>query len=152
MSALSPFLAAAGTWHATYKLRDPGNSLSCDSESRATVTPMLAGRFVRLDYTWAFRDAPQEGSLLVGCDPATGVVTLAWIDSFHNSERMMICTGAVDRDGTLDVRGAYAAPPGPDWGWRTRLSAEGDRLSMVMFNVSPDGQEDLAVDAQYLRM
>lgn len=151
MSALAPFIRAAGRWHATYKLRDPANSLSCDSESRATVTPMLAGRFVRLDYTWAYKEAPHDGSLLVGCESATGVVTLAWIDAFHNSDRMMICTGTVDADGTLNVRGSYAAPPGPDWGWRTRLGAAGDRLSMVMFNITPDGQEELAVEAEYLR-
>lgn len=151
MSALAPFIRAAGRWHATYKLRDPATSLSCDSESRATVTPMLAGRFVRLDYTWAYEGQSQDGSLLVGHEPATGVVTLAWIDSFHNSDRMMICTGTVDTDGTLNVRGGYAAPPGPDWGWRTRLRATGDHLSMVMFNITPDGQEERAVDAEYLR-
>lgn len=81
MSALAAFIGAAGTWRATCALRDPANDLSCDAESRATVTP--------------------------------------------------------------------AAPPGPDWGWRTRLSAAPGTLSMVMFNVTPDGHEELAVDAQY---
>jgi hypothetical protein len=150
MSALAAFIGAPGTWRATYALRDPGNTLSCDSESEATVTPVLGGRFVRLDYTWSFKGAPQEGSLLVGVEQASGVATVAWIDSFHNGDRLMPCTGRAEA-GVVDVRGTYAAPPGPDWGWRTRLSATPGTLSMVMFNITPDGHEELAVDAQYRR-
>lgn len=45
MHALDPLCSAAGTWRATYQLRDPANNLSSDSESRATVTPILGGRF-----------------------------------------------------------------------------------------------------------
>jgi hypothetical protein len=150
MSVLASLISAAGTWRATYALRDPANALSCDSESLATLTPVLGGRFVRLDYTWAFQGAPQEGSLLIGVEQAAGVATVAWIDSFHNGDRLMPCTGTADAGG-VDVRGTYPAPPGPDWGWRTRLSAAPGLLSMVMFNVTPDGHEDLAVDAQYRR-
>jgi Protein of unknown function (DUF1579) len=53
---------------------------------------------------------------------------------------------------SVDVRGSYAAPPGPDWGWRTVIETAGtDSFRMVMHNVSPDGQEYLAVDAEYHR-
>jgi hypothetical protein len=50
------------------------------------------------------------------------------------------------------VRGSYAAAPGPDWGWRTVIeTAEDDSLRMVMYNLTPDGQEYLAVEAVYRR-
>ncbi|MEO8680854.1 MAG: DUF1579 family protein [Vicinamibacterales bacterium] len=148
---MDDLLNAAGTWHAIYKLRDPASAISGDSDSTAHVHRVLGRRFVRVDYTWADKGTPQEGSLLVGWEKSTGVVTMAWIDSWHNSDRVMVLTGSVRDDGTLDARGSYGAPPGPDWGWRTELFATADLLSMVMFNVSPEGRDELAVDAQYKR-
>jgi hypothetical protein len=53
---------------------------------------------------------------------------------------------------SIDVRGSYAAPPGPNWGWRTVIETpDDDSLRIVMYNVSPEGKEDLAVDAVYRR-
>jgi hypothetical protein len=150
MAHLDRFLGAAGRWRATYKLRDPGNTLSHDSDSTATVTPVLNGRFVRIDYRWAFKGTPHEGSLLVGCAD-DGAVTMPWIDSFHNGHHIMVSTGRVTPEGELDVRGTYEVPGHPAWGWRTVLSASDDTVSIVMYNVTPEGEEHLAVDAQYSR-
>jgi hypothetical protein len=48
--------------------------------------------------------------------------------------------------------GSYAAPPGPDWGWRIEIAAEQCKaLRLVMFNIWPDGKEELAVEAAYVR-
>ena len=67
-------------------------------------------------------------------------------------DRVMICEGPAVDAGPLEVRGSYPAPPGPDWGWRTVVeTAEEDLLRMVMYNVSPEGEEYLAVDAAYRR-
>ena len=151
MGALDQLLNAVGTWRATYKLRDPANTISGDSHSTARVAAVLGGRFVRIDYTWSDQGAPQGGSLLVGWEEASGAVTMVWIDTWHNSDRIMVLAGVAGDDGTLDARGSYPAPPGPDWGWRTQLFATEDVLSMVMFNVSPEAGEELAVDAQYVR-
>lgn len=152
MHPLDPLRAAAGAWRATYQLRDPEHHLSADSESRAIVTPVLGGRFIRIDYTWSDKGKPQEGSLLAGYEAITGIVTVAWIDSWHNSDRIMVCTGRAEPDGALNVLGSYGAPPGPDWGWRTQVHAGADRLHIVMFNVHPDGREELAVNADYVRV
>jgi hypothetical protein len=52
----------------------------------------------------------------------------------------------------LSVRGSYAAPPGPDWGWRIEITPDGRTLRIVMFNIWPDGsREDLAAEASYTR-
>ncbi len=152
MGALDDLLNAAGSWQATYKLRDPGNLISGDSDSIAHVHRVLGGRFVRLDYSWADKGQPQEGSLLVGWEKVSGGVTMVWIDTWHNSDRIMVLTGTVADDGTLVARGSYNAAPGPDWGWRTQLFATEDVVSLVMFNVSPEGAEELAVHAQYRRL
>jgi hypothetical protein len=141
----------AGAWKATDRLRgDP--SFEGDSPSTATVTPMLGDQFVRIDYRWAQGTEPQDGVMLIGHEPASGIVTVAWMDTWHNGDRMMVCTGTASPDGGIDVRGTYPAGPGsPDWGWRTVISLEAAGWTMTMFNVTPDGDEALAVEAVYRR-
>ena len=152
MSVFDKLSACAGSWRGTSRLQDPQNNLADDSPSSMVVTPVLGGRFVRLDYTWAYHGKPQEGSLLVGRDAKTGELSAHWIDSWHMGDKVMACRGAATDGGALSVRGSYAAPPGPDWGWRTTISPDDGRtLRITMYNVTPDEQEDLAVDATYTR-
>ena len=158
MPGLDAWAGLAGEWTATYELRgDP--SFDSDTTSSATVTPLLGGRFVRIDYTWDEEDrleenGPQLGSLLVGFEPAPapGAAAVTWIDSWHNGHRTMVCPGVLLENGGVDVRGTYPGGPGnPDWGWRTVLEPAGEGWTMTMFNVTPDGEEALAVRAEYRR-
>ncbi len=151
MSALDGLAACAGRWQGTSTLQDPHAGIADESASTATVTPVLDGRFVRVDYTWGYQGQPQEGSLLIGLQKKAGTVTGHWIDSFHNGDKVMACSGPASDDGTLTVRGSYAAPPGPDWGWRIDLTPGGDTLRIVHHNVWPEGKEELAVDSSYTR-
>jgi hypothetical protein len=150
--SLQTWCGLAGAWRATYSLRgDP--SFDGDSPSEAVVTPTLGGRFVRIDYTWSDRGKGQAGLMLIGFEPVPGLVTMVWVDSWHNGPRMLISTGSLGDGRTIDVRGAYpTGPDSPDWGWRTRLDAAADTWTMTMFNVSPDGAETLAVSARYERV
>ena len=90
------------------------------------MTPVLGGRFVRLDYTWGYQGKPQEGSLLVGFDPQSGEVSGHWIDTWHMGRLVLSLRREAAASGTIAVRGSYAAPPGPDWGWRIEI-APGER-------------------------
>ena len=64
----------------------------------------------------------------------------------------MALRGTAETDGSITVHGTYAAPPGPDWGWRIDLlPGNGSALRMVMYNITPDGQEVVAVEADYTR-
>ena len=102
------------------------------------LTTLLGGRFVRLDYDWSYRGTRQEGSLLIGCQSDLDRMTVHWIDSWHMSDAVLACTGAVEESGDVDVRGSYAAPPGPDWGWRIVIRpADPAGLHVVMHNVTP---------------
>ncbi len=145
--------SSAGEWRGASILQDPESGIHEECLSTATVTPLLGGKFVRLDYTWSYRDKPQEGSLLVGADAKAGLVTVHWIDSWHMGTKVMACTGTLPNGRTLGVRGTYAAPPGPDWGWRIDITPdERSKLGILMFNVTPDGQEAEAVRATYSRV
>jgi hypothetical protein len=141
----------AGRWRATYELRgDP--RFDADVPTEAVVSPILAGTFVQIAYRWTESGTPQEGLLLVGLDPERGSVTAAWLDTWHNGHRMMVCAGEQLPDGGIDVFGTYPGRPGErDWGWRTRLEIADETWTMRMFNVTPDGVEAPAVTAVYGR-
>lgn len=151
MSDLGPLAACAGRWHGTSTLQDPVMGVAEESGSTATVTPVLGGRFVRVDYTWAYQGTPQEGSVLVGYDAKGGAASGHLIDSWHMGNQVMACAGPPPVDGALRLTGYYPAPPGPDWGWRIGLTPGPDTLRMEMTNISPDGEESPAVEAVYIR-
>ncbi|CAA9350653.1 MAG: hypothetical protein AVDCRST_MAG68-3562 [uncultured Gemmatimonadetes bacterium] len=148
MNGLETLAACAGRWRGTSTLQDPMRGVAEESRSDMEVTPVLGGTFVRVDYTWAYGGTPQEGSVLVGLD---GAASGHWIDSWHMGKKGMACTGPAPADGTFRLTGAYAAPPGPDWGWRIDLTPGPDSLRMGMTNVSPEGEESPAVEAVYVR-
>jgi hypothetical protein len=153
MSVLHALAACAGAWQGRNTLHDPSSGKPDESPSDLMVTPMLGRRFVRLDYTWAHQGEPQEGSLLLGFDPKAGEVSGHWIDTWHMGRKVLACSGSIPVGGTISVQGSYAAPPGPDWGWRIEITAEnGETIRIAHFNVEPDGNEEPAVEAVYSRV
>lgn len=127
------------------------NKVVDESQTMATITRVLKGKFVRFDYKWDYKGDPQEGSILFGYSSSSGEVTAYWADTWHMGNLVMECRGAGSDEQSLSVFGTYAAPPGPDWGWRTKMTVDFDTLRMEMFNISPDGHEELAVRSSWSR-
>jgi hypothetical protein len=119
------------------------------SDITATLSPAAGGRFLVLAYRWRREGAPQDGLLVVGTDDAGA--TAVFIDSFHQRDAFMPCRGPVS-ERAVSVEGRYPAPPGPDWGWRITLDwPSAGELRLRMYNLEPDGGEQLAVDAPMTR-
>ena len=149
MGALARISRLTGRWTGSYRLIVNPSEPVRVSETTATVVPDAGGQ--RIDYTWEYEETPQNGSLRVGHDESRDRLTVAWTDTWHMSDRPLSSDGPASGED-LDVRGSYPAPSGPDWGWRTRIEVlDADSFRMVMYNVTPDGQEYLAVDAVYHR-
>lgn len=151
MTVLAALMRAAGTWTGRSRLLDPHHQLDEECDSELTITPMLLGRFIRVDYTWSQGGKPQEGAFLIGAREHDALITGNWADSWHMSERVMDCTGSAAADGSVSLVGSYAAPAGPDWRWRTVIAPAPVEVRLVMYNVDPRGHEELAVDARYTR-
>lgn len=151
MNVLDVLIASAGQWAGKNRLMDPHTNSVDESPGTAIVTPGLGDRSVRIDYTWAYHGSPQEGSLLIGYDASRGLITSQWIDSWHMGDKAMACEGPVVAGEPISVRGSYAAPAGPDLGWRIIVAIKDQRLQVAMHNINPDGREDLAVEAEYSR-
>ncbi len=121
------------------------------SSSHLAIQPVANGKFLAFTYTWSHENVPHEGMILLGYDVESKRATAAWIDSWHMSSKIMSCQGAIDEHGEIVLRGNYEAPPGPDWGWRIVITASGKALRLVMYNCSPEGEEEWAVQAEYTR-
>jgi len=141
----------AGKWSAENRLwLDPGSPAAVSTAS-ADVSYTGQGKFFKLHYTWAYEGEPQEGLLLVSQQPDK-VIKATWLDSWHNQDAFMACAGHLTAAGGITVLGSYPAPPGPDWGWRLTIEPGlDDRFALVMHNITPGGEEFLAVEAVFNR-
>lgn len=153
MSIPKPLGGVAGDWSGNYKLWFSPTDPAVECPTTATVEKVANGKFLTLRYDWSFDGKPQEGMILIGVDDKAGVLNVQWVDSFHNSDRIMPCLGAVPaEDAEVSVLGSYGAPTGPDWGWRTMIEhSANDELRVLMYNIEPGEAEQLAVEAVYQR-
>ena len=153
MKDLSKLKSISGNYKGTNLLHDPHTNKPDDTPSNLNLTAILNGRFVRMDYTWSYQNAPQEGSMLIGFEPDENVVSMHWIDTWHMSNKVMALKGIAGSDGSIQVIGSYAAPPDPDWSWRIVIKPNDDRsLSIAMFNITPKGEEYPAVEGNYSKI
>jgi len=148
-STLQRFTWLAGNWAGTNKLWLDPEQPAQECESILVVGTKGKGRFVTFTYTWATADEPQDGLLVFAFDDQKNAITAHWLDSFHTGEKVIPFEGGATAGGAVLVRGSYKAPSGPDWGWTIRVEPGDDTLRIVMHNVSPNGEEALAVEATY---
>ena len=117
------------------------------------IERVVEGRSIVHRYDTSVGGKPARGQLMIGRSLETMNVCLAWIDSFHTGGDQMILQG----DGKalkngFSAFGAYAAPQGPPWGWRTTYRAKSaDGLEILHYNILPSGEEMLAVKIEYAR-
>lgn len=150
MEDLARLLKLAGSWQGSNKLWLPPAEEPYESHSTAQIAPIAGEKFMQISYTWAFEGAAQDGLLLWGLEAADTTATAAWADSFHTGDTLLVSRGL--SGGGWDVLGSYAVEGGPPWGWRTVLDAGGEALRVLMYNISPDGQEILGVEMVWGRV
>jgi len=153
MSNLETLLKFSGNWQGNNSLWLSPQEPVRESATTLSITSAINGKFVEIKYTWADEGKPQEGLILIGYETERQLATAAWVDSWHMGEKVMYCQGILGTDGTVDVRGHYQAPTGPDWGWRILIRSKNKTtLTLLMYNIMPDGKEALAVEAIYTRI
>lgn len=141
-----------GTWKGTKQLYFKPDEAPFNSASSLLITPVANGAFFQLTYTWKYKEHDHEGVILLCTTGANNTSTASWGDSFHQSGCLMHLTGHIDDQQGIDILGSYAASPGPDWGWRITIQTETKELKLTMYNIWPEGQEDLAVRFQFTRV
>jgi len=122
------------------------------SEVSASVTDVARGACIAISYSWEERGAPHAGLLVVRNAAEVGAEDMVWVDSFHTGGQFMRLRGEADAAGRIAALGSYAAPEGPDWGWRIVLGSGGaDELQLLMYNIAPGGTVYPAVETRLAR-
>jgi hypothetical protein len=143
--------ALVGDWRGISRLWLTPDAPVRECKTSATVTLAAGGGFLMIAYAWAYQDEPQDGVLLVRLADEPGALDMVWFDSWHTEGNFMTFRGEAYSDGQVSAVGSYAASEGPDWGWRIVLTAgPEDGFELRMYNIPPDGSEELAVEANYL--
>lgn len=143
-----------GDWKGTNRLHVPWMAVPLlESDSTAVVRTKMNGQFLSVEYTWSYQGEPQEGMLVLGCDADSTAVQAVWTDSWHSKDVLMLCNGGWSDDGVISVMGRYSVPDNPDWGWRTEIApASANSFRYVMYNVTPEGEEQIAVETDFERV
>ena len=153
MSIPENFKKLRGEWKGKNKLHTvwiEENPLT-ESDSVAQINLAANEKFLKIEYDWLYENKNQEGLLLIGSEKDSDEVKAFWIDSWHMSDKFMTCDGKFSGDSIL-MKGFYQVPNHPDWGWRTDIVFEDENsFKIVMYNVSPENEEHLAVEAEYSR-
>lgn len=153
MSIPENFKSLTGVWngrnrlYTTWIVENPVR----ESDSLAIAKMAANEKFLKIEYDWIYEDKAQEGLLLIGSEKDSNEVKAFWIDSWHMSDKFMTCDGIFSGNSIL-MKGFYEVPNHPDWGWRIDVHFENENFFKIeMYNVSPEGEEDLAVEAEYSR-
>lgn len=168
MSDELPLHRLVGDWSGTDRLWFQPDEVANESHSAVTARPTLGGRALVYEYRWSMDDEEHHGTLLV--TPTADGVQASWIDTFGtNGTIMSLSTAALALAGLDDVEepsGTGGAPVSPmfdvlgsydgdgvAWGWRIRLLLpDHDHLVLSQWNITPGGEQQLAVLGEYERV
>lgn len=152
MSIPNNLAKLAGEWKGSNRLNlswMPDPIKECDST--ATVKARVNGQCLEIAYTWEYEGVAQEGLIVLSGGDSTDTIKTFWTDSWHSKDVIMPSDGLVAGNGSVNVKGFYSVPDHPDWGWRTEIIPGDDSFRYLMFNVSPEGVEEWAVEMDFTR-
>jgi hypothetical protein len=152
MSVPESFAKLVGSWKGFNRLHVPWMEPPVrETDSMAELSLKTQGKMLCLEYTWVYDGTPQDGIMLVSQDPKSDAITMIFTDSWHLGHTFMECKGTADENGNVNLKGYYSVPDHPDWGWRTEFTAGDDSFRFDMYNVSPEGEETIAVENEFTR-
>jgi hypothetical protein len=139
-----------GEWMGTNQLWLSPGERPHESKSTAFVSTAAQSQFINIAYTWAIENEPQDGLIICRSEIGEESSRSVWLDSWHMRNEIMLCKATMDEKGVVSLKGSYPAPPGTDWGWRIEIGhLDNSSFEIRMINITPEGQEALAVLSQY---
>lgn len=143
----------AGQWEGRFRLWFEPGPPADESVQRGSIRVLLGGRVLLHEYTGHCAGEPMEGVALIAHHLDERRYESAWAESFGTGTSLMFSTGA-SGDPRLSMLGSYSdGQGGSRWGWRTTIEQpDDDTLDLRMYNITPAGDEALAVEVNYRRV
>ena len=151
MAITEQLASLTGNWIGTNRLNLSFESDPIfESPSNAIVRQRAGGTCLEIEYDWVYKGSANNGFIVISCGK-NGEASAVWTDSWHSKHVLMNCEGATTGSGGVNLKGSYKVEGHPDWGWRTEIIPNGDSFKYLMFNVSPEGYEEWAVETEFRR-
>lgn len=143
----------AGEWEGRFRLWYEPGAPAEDSRQRGSIRVLLGGRVLLHEYEGQCAGEPMQGVAMIAYHLDEQRHETAWAESFGTGTSIMFSTGAPG-DPRLSMLGSYSdGPGGARWGWRTEIDQPSDdALDLRMYNITPAGEEALAVEVNYHRL
>ena len=143
--------AMVGDWEGRFRIWFEPGKLVDEAVQRGHIRLVGGGRFLLHEYDGRCNGEPFDGVALWGYHLDDATFECAWAESFGTGTSIMFSVGEVT-DGRFRALGSYGAGS-ERWGWRTELSQpDAGHLDIRMFNITPAGDESLAVEINYARV
>lgn len=146
--------ALAGEWQGSTKTWFEPDKVHDESPAHGTIKPLLGGRFLLHEYKGSFEGKPLEGFAIIGFHLLSGTFQCAWIDSFHMGTGILF-SESTPTENLFSALGHYGNWEGfPEkWGWRTVINMQDENnMTITAYNISPEGEEQIATQTEYKRI
>ncbi len=153
MATNALFRNLIGKWSGICKTWFEPDKLSDESIVHGEFTFVLGSSFLRHVYSGEIQGKPRNGEELIALNSVTEQYEVNWIDDFHMNYAMLFSQGPATPTG-FSVTGEYGVELNqPKWGWRTQYDLQNrDSLTITSYNISPDGEESIALEVKYKRV
>lgn len=139
------FTNLVGTWKGTNKVYfGPGQPPVDTAEIAGGISLVSGGRLLEFSYVSTFKGKTIDGKLTISYDAKFKEYLMTWIDSYHNSNRILQLTSGRDaEEANISAFGEYPADETVFWGWRIDVLPKGENgLTITHYNVPP-GEEGI---------